>query len=210
MYGVSETSLKTILLTARCEVQMIHERHDTLFGGKLPSPSAATLRSLQTFVIDEKCDIGLATDGDADRIGVIDDTGRFLHPNDILVLLYYYLVKYKGWSGPVVRNLSTTHMLDKVAESFGQKCYEVPVGFKYISAKMAETDAVIGGESSGGLTVKGHINGKDGVYAAALLVEMIAVTGKKLSEIYRMIEEECGSIHMEERDYKFTHDKRKK
>lgn len=208
MYGVSETSLKTILLTARCEVQMIHERHDTLFGGKLPSPSAATLRSLQTFVIDEKCDIGLATDGDADRIGVIDDTGRFLHPNDILVLLYYYLVKYKGWSGPVVRNLSTTHMLDKVAESFGQKCYEVPVGFKYISAKMAETDAVIGGESSGGLTVKGHINGKDGVYAAALLVEMIAVTGKKLSEIYRMIEEECGSIHMEERDYKFTHDKK--
>ncbi len=208
MYGVSETSLKTILLTARCEVQMIHERHDTLFGGKLPSPSAATLRSLQTFVIDEKCDIGLATDGDADRIGVIDDTGRFLHPNDILVLLYYYLVKYKGWSGPMVRNLSTTHMLDKVAESFGQKCYEVPVGFKYISAKMAETDAVIGGESSGGLTVKGHINGKDGVYAAALLVEMIAVTGKKLSEIYRMIEEECGSIHMEERDYKFTHDKK--
>ena len=208
MYGVSETSLKTILLTARCEVQMIHERHDTLFGGKLPSPSAATLRSLQTFVIAEKCDIGLATDGDADRIGVIDDTGRFLHPNDILVLLYYYLVKYKGWSGPVVRNLSTTHMLDKVAESFGQKCYEVPVGFKYISAKMAETDAIIGGESSGGLTVRGHINGKDGVYAAALLVEMIAVTGKKLSEIYRMIEEECGSIHMEERDYKFTHEKK--
>ncbi len=208
MYGVSETSLKTILLTARCEVQMIHERHDTLFGGKLPSPSAATLRSLQTFVIDEKCDIGLATDGDADRIGVIDDTGRFLHPNDILVLLYYYLVKYKGWNGPVVRNLSTTHMLDKVAESFGEKCYEVPVGFKYISAKMTETDAVIGGESSGGLTVRGHINGKDGVYAAALLVEMIAVTGKRLSEIYQMIEEECGTIHMEERDYKFTHEKK--
>jgi Phosphomannomutase len=208
MYGVSETSLKTILLTARCEVQMIHERHDTLFGGKLPSPSAATLRSLQTFVIDEKCDIGLATDGDADRIGVIDDTGRFLHPNDILVLLYYYLVKYKGWNGPVVRNLSTTHMLDKVAESFGEKCYEVPVGFKYISAKMTETNAVIGGESSGGLTVRGHINGKDGVYAAALLVEMIAVTGKRLSEIYQMIEEECGSIHMEERDYKFTLEKK--
>ena len=210
MYGVSEISLKTILLTARCEVSMIHDRHDTLFGGKLPSPSAATLRRLQTFVIDEKCDIGLATDGDADRIGVIDDTGRFLHPNDILVLLYYYLVKYKGWHGAVVRNLSTTHMLDKVAESFGETCYEVPVGFKYISAKMTETDAVIGGESSGGLTVRGHINGKDGVYAAALLVEMIAVTGKRLSEIYKMIEEECGAIHMEERDYKFSHEKKAK
>lgn len=194
MYGVSETSLTTILHTARCEVISIHDRHDTLFGGKLPSPSASTLRALQNTVIDNKCDIGLATDGDADRIGVIDDTGRFLHPNDILVLLYYYLVKFKGWKGPVVRNIATTHMLDKVAESFGQKCYEVPVGFKHISAKMNEMDAVIGGESSGGLTVRGHIRGKDGVYAAALLVEMIAVTGKKLSEIYRDIENECGSI----------------
>lgn len=208
MYGVSETSLKAIFHTARCEVETIHERHDTLFGGKLPSPSAATLRTLQNFVIDKKCDIGVATDGDADRIGVIDDTGRFLHPNDILVLLYYYLVKFKGWTGPVVRNTSTTHMLDRVAEKFGQKCYEVPVGFKHISAKMNETDAVIGGESSGGLTVRGHIKGKDGIYAAALLVEMIAVTGKKLSQIVKDIEDECGCIFMEERDYKFTQDKK--
>ncbi len=208
MYGVSQTSLKTILLTARCDVEIIHERHDTLFGGKLPSPSAHTLRSLQNYVIDHKCDIGIATDGDADRIGVIDDTGRFLHPNDILVLLYYYLVKYKGWQGPVVRNIATTHMLDKVAESFGEKCYEVPVGFKHISAKMKETDAVLGGESSGGLTVRGHINGKDGIYAAALLVEMIAVTGKKLSQIALDIEKECGAIFMEERDYKFSQEKK--
>lgn len=208
MYGVSETSLKTILLTARCDVETIHERHDTLFGGKLPAPTATTLRALQNHVIDKKCDIGVATDGDADRIGVIDDTGRFLHPNDILVLLYYYLVKYKGWKGPVVRNICTTHMLDKVAEKFGEKCYEVPVGFKHISAKMYATNAVIGGESSGGLTVRGHIRGKDGIYAAALLVEMIAVTGKKLSEIYNDIEEECGTIFMEERDYKFNQEKK--
>ncbi|MEY8268248.1 phosphoglucomutase/phosphomannomutase family protein [Lachnospiraceae bacterium 64-25] len=208
MYGVSETSLKTILLTARCDVETIHERHDTLFGGKLPAPTATTLRALQNYVIDKKCDIGVATDGDADRIGVIDDTGRFLHPNDILVLLYYYLVKYKGWKGPVVRNICTTHMLDKVAEKFGEKCYEVPVGFKHISAKMYATDAVIGGESSGGLTVRGHIKGKDGIYAAALLVEMIAVTGKKLSEIVKDIEAECGSISMEERDYKFNQEKK--
>ncbi len=208
MYGVSETSLKTILLTARCEVETIHERHDTLFGGKLPAPNASTLRPLQNFVLDSGCDIGIATDGDADRLGVIDDTGRFLHPNDILVLLYYYLVKYKGWKGPVVRNICTTHMLDKVAERFGEHCYEVPVGFKHISAKMNETDAVIGGESSGGLTVRGHIKGKDGVYAASLLVEMIAVTGKRLSGIYQDIEKECGSIHMQERDYKFTQQKK--
>lgn len=210
MYGVSETSLKTILLTARCDVETIHERHDTLFGGKLPAPTATTLRALQNYVIDKKCDIGVATDGDADRIGVIDDTGRFLHPNDILVLLYYYLVKYKGWKGPVVRNICTTHMLDRVAEKFGEKCYEVPVGFKHISAKMYATNAVIGGESSGGLTVRGHIRGKDGIYAAALLVEMIAVTGKKLSEIYNDIEAECGAIYMEERDYKFNQEKKER
>ncbi len=208
LYGVSETSLATILHTARCELTVIHDRHDTLFGGKLPAPNAVTLRPLQNAVIDYRADIGIATDGDADRIGVIDDTGRFLHPNDILVLLYYYLVKYKGWEGPVVRNIATTHMLDKVAERFGQKCYEVPVGFKHISAKMNGVDAIIGGESSGGLTVRGHINGKDGIYAAALLVEMIAATGKKLSEIYKEIEEECGSIFMEERDYKFNQEKK--
>ena len=126
------------------------------------------------------------------------------------MLLYYYLVKYKGWHGPVVRNICTTHMLDKVAERFGEKCYEVPVGFKHISAKMYATDAVIGGESSGGLTVRGHIKGKDGIYAAALLVEMIAVTGKKLSEIVKDIEAECGTISMEERDYKFNQEKKEK
>ena len=188
MYGVSEIPLKTLLLTARCDVETIHDRHDTLFGGKLPSPTASTLRGLIT--------------------RVMDDTGRFLHPNDILVLLYYYLVKYKGWHGAVVRNVATTHMLDKVAKKFGEECYEVPVGFKYISAKMTEVNAVIGGESSGGLTVRGHINGKDGIYAAMLLIEMIAVTGRKISEIYKDIEAECGSIYMEERDYKFSPQKK--
>lgn len=208
MYGVSETSLKTILLTARCEVETIHERHDTLFGGKLPAPNWETLRTLQNTVIDKNYDIGIATDGDADRIGIIDDTGRFLHPNDILVLLYYYLVKFKGWKGPAVRNIATTHMLDRIAESYGEACYEVPVGFKYISAKMTETNAILGGESSGGLTVRGHISGKDGIYAASLLVEMIAVTGKRLSEIMHEVEKEFGQCYMEEKDYKFTQEKK--
>lgn len=204
MYGVSKTSLSTILLTARCDVDVIHERHDTLFGGRMPAPNVNTLSALRTFVVENACDIGLATDGDADRIGVIDDQANFLHPNEILVLLYYYLVRYKGWRGPAVRNIATTRLLDKVAESYGEKCYEVPVGFKHISAKMIETNAVIGGESSGGLTVRGHIQGKDGIYAAALLVEMLAVTGRKLSEIYREITDQFGTFEMAERDYRFT------
>ena len=208
MYGVSLTALTTLLSMARCTIETIHAQHDTLFGGKMPAPTEQTLRNLQTFVLDRFCDIGIATDGDADRLGVIDDQGRFLHPNEILVMLYYYLLKYKGWRGPAVRNISTTHVLDRVAESFGETCYEVPVGFKYVSAKMQETGAIIGGESSGGLTVKGHIHGKDGVYAAMLLVEMIAVSGRKLSEIAEDIRSQYGMIHMEERAYRFNPEKK--
>lgn len=202
LYGVSEASIKTILMTARCQVESIHENHDTLFGGHLPAPNEQTLRTLQAYVLERRCDLGLALDGDGDRLGVIDDEGTFLHPNKILCLLYYYLVRYKGWKGPAVRNIATTHMLDRIAQDFGEQCYEVPVGFKYVSAKMAETDAVIGGESSGGLTVRGHVRGKDGVYAASLLVEMAAVIGKPLSQIVRDLDEKYGSFYMEERDYK--------
>ena len=203
MYGVSKTCLQTILLTARCNVDVINDRHDTLFGGKLPSPSAKTLVRLRELVLENGYDMGIATDGDADRIGIIDSNGVFIHPNDILVMLYYYLVKYKGWKGPVVRNVATTHLLDKIANSFGEKCYEVPVGFKWISSKMEQTDAVVGGESSGGLTVRGHIKGKDGVYAAALLVEMMCVIGTSLSDILVQIKEEFGPHEMAELSVEF-------
>ncbi len=203
MYGVSRTALQTILLTARCEVDVIHERHDTLFGGRLPAPNERTLGALRGVVEETGADIGIATDGDADRLGIIDDEGKFVHPNEILVLLYYYLVKYRHWHGPAVRNLATTHLLDKVAHAFGEECYEVPVGFKHISAAIDEHNAVIGGESSGGLTVRGHISGKDGIYAGTLLVEMLAVTGKKLSELYREITDQFGECYMVEHDCKF-------
>lgn len=205
MYGVSQTILRTILMTCRCDVDVIHDRHDTLFGGKLPAPNAETLIPLSNFVRDSRRDLGIATDGDADRLGVVDEKGSFVHPNTLLVLLYYYLVKYRGWSGPCVRNNSTTHLLDRVAAGLGQQCYEVPVGFKYVSAKMAETDAVIGGESSGGLAVRGHIFGKDGIYSATLLAEMLAVTGKSLTEMFKEITDEYGELFYAEADFRMTH-----
>ena len=198
MYGVSHGSLQTILLTCRCDVVVIHEQHDTLFGGKMPAPSAEALKMLAGYVVDQRCHLGIATDGDADRLGVIDENGRYLHANALLVLLYYYLLKYKGWEGDCVRNNSTTHLLDRVAEAFGQKCHEVPVGFKYVSAKMAETDAIIGGESSGGMAIRGHIQGKDGIYAAVLLVEMLAITGKTVAQLYDEVMEKYGSLHYSE------------
>ncbi len=208
MFGVSKTALSTILITARCDVDVIHERRDALFGGRLPAPNSKTLIGLQNFVLEHGCDIGIATDGDADRLGIIDDQGEFLHPNKILSLLYHYLLKYKGRHGAAVRNLATTHLLDAIAGRFGEKCYEVPVGFKHISGKMLETGAVIGGESSGGLTVRGHIQGKDGIYAASLLVEMMATTGRSLSELYREIAEQCGAFEMVERGYRFSQEEK--
>lgn len=209
MHGVAKTSMSMVLMTCRCELEIIHDNHDTLFGGRLPAPSAESIAALSAVVLDRhRCDLGIATDGDADRIGVVDNEGKFVHPNQLLVLLYYYLVKYRGWEGPCVRNNSTTHMLDRVAEGLGQKCYEVPVGFKYISAKMAETDAVIGGESSGGLTVRGHIAGKDGIYASALLAEMIAKTGKTIPELYREICGQFGQLQYAEADFKMTHERK--
>lgn len=208
MFGVAQTSLQTILMTARCQVDVINDRHDTLFGGRMPSPSQGTLEHLRQTVLDRRADLGIATDGDADRLGIIDDRGHFLHPNQILVLLYEYLLTGKGWTGPAVRNMSTTHLLDRVAAAHGQECHEVPVGFKWISAKMAETDAVIGGESSGGLTVRGHIAGKDGIYAGSLLVEMVAASGRKLSELWADIEQRYGRLEMVEKAYSFTPERR--
>ena len=119
-------------------------------------------------------------------------------------MLYWYLHEIKGWKGPVVRNYSTTHMLDAMAKDFGEVCYEVPVGFKYISSKIDEVDAVLGGESSGGLTVRGHIHGKDSIYAASLFVEMISVVEKTPSEIMDMLEKKYGRFAMVEDNITFT------
>ena len=204
MYGVSNNSLRTILLTCRCDVDVIREQHDTLFGGRMPAPSAEAQRLLSVYVTEHRCHLGIATDGDADRLGVIDEQGNYLHANVLLVILYYYLLAYRGWRGPCVRNVSTTHLLDRVARDFGEECYEVPVGFKHVSGKMNETNAVIGGESSGGMAIRGHIQGKDGIYAAVLLVEMLAVTGKSIAEIYREIVEKYGVLYFAEKDLATT------
>lgn len=208
LYGVSEKALQTLLNTARCNVFVINEMHDTLFGGKLPAPTIETVSQLQTFVVQNQLDIGVATDGDADRIGIVDDKGNFLHPNDVLMMIYYYQLAYQGKTGAIVRNISTTHTLDKIAKAFGQDVYEVPVGFKNISQKMIEVDALLGGESSGGLTIRGHIKGKDGIYAAMVLVEMIAVTGKSILSFYKEVLKRFGETQTVELQYR-TSDIRK-
>ncbi|EEZ41882.1 phosphoglucomutase/phosphomannomutase family protein [Photobacterium damselae] len=203
MFGVAKNALQTVLISGRCDVDVINDGQNPSFGGLMPSPSAATLYRLKHLVAHESYDIGIGTDGDADRLGIIDEKGNFIHPNEVLLLLYYYLLEYKGWQGSVVRNIATTHLLDKVAAAYGEKCFEVPVGFKHISAQMEADDSLIGGESSGGLTIRGHIKGKDGVFASSLLVEMISVTGKKLSELLDEIYGKYGYTYTAEGDCTF-------
>ena len=204
MFGVSLTGLQTILYTARCDVDVINDRHDAFFGRHLPAPNPDTLVDLQYAVKEHRADVGIATDGDADRLGIIDENGRYVTANETLALLYYYLLEYKGWRGAAVRNIATTHLLDRIASAYGQECAEVPVGFKHISAGMEAHDALIGGESSGGLTVRGHISGKDGLYAASLLVEMLSVSGKKLSELLQDLYDKYGELHTAEYDWALT------
>lgn len=206
MHGSGAYPLMVIFYTARCTIDTINFNKDAYFGGLMPAPSEKSLSILRESVINGGYDMGIAMDGDGDRLGIIDKNGRYISANEILCMLYYYLVKYKGWKGPVVRNLSTTHMLDRIAESFGEKCYEVPVGFKYISSKIDETDAVLGGESSGGLTVRGHIHGKDSVYAASLFAEMVSVIGKSPSELMDELEAKFGKFVMVEDNLRFPAD----
>ncbi len=208
MHGSGTYPLQVILFSARCTVDTINLNKDAYFGGSMPAPTEQTLGLLKDMVTKGEYDMGIAMDGDGDRLGIIDRTGRYIDANEILCMLYYYLVKYKGWKGPVVRNLATTHMLDRIAESFGEKCYEVPVGFKYISSKIDEVNAVLGGESSGGLTVRGHIHGKDSVYAASLFAEMVSVTGKSPAEMADMLEAQFGKFAMVEDNMPFAPDKK--
>ncbi|CAM2774517.1 phosphoglucomutase/phosphomannomutase family protein [Vibrio neptunius] len=203
MFGVAKNALQTVLINGRCDVDVINDGKNPDFGGLMPSPSAATLYRLKHLVAEQGYDIGIGTDGDADRLGIIDEKGHFIHPNEVLILLYYYLLEYKGWSGSVVRNIATTHILDKIAADHGEKSFEVPVGFKHISSQMEADDSLIGGESSGGLTIRGHIKGKDGVFASSLLVEMISVTGKKLSELLDEIYTKYGYAYTAEGDCSF-------
>lgn len=195
MYGTSQLTLGTILSDARARVDFIHERHNPLFGGRSPAPDLEALQALIGQMRESgKYDLGMATDGDADRIAIVDETGEYISTNDLLLVLYWYLHEVRGEKGGVVRNLATTHLLDRLAAHFGETCREVPVGFKHVTAGMLADNAVLGGESSGGLTIRGHILGKDGIFACALVVEMIARTGKRMSELRELVYDITGRL----------------
>ncbi len=165
---------------------ILNEKRDPLFGGKLPDPSEKNLDSLKKAMINNNSDIGLALDGDADRFGVIDRRGVFLNPNNIISLCLYYLLDTREY-GPddyVVRSVATTHLLDSICNKNNIKLIEKPVGFKYIGKEMLSGNVIIGGEESGGLSIKGHIPEKDGLLAHLLLLEIQAFLKDKYGDYY--------------------------
>lgn len=197
MYGTSQLTLGLILNDMRVRTEFIHAAHNPLFGGVAPAPDLERLQDVIGMIKNSpgRYDLGLATDGDSDRIGIVDEKGEYVSTNDLLLLLYWYLHEVRGEHGGVVRNLATTHLLDRLAAHFGERSRECKVGFKYVTAGMDEIGAVLGGESSGGLTVRGWIKGKDGIYACALVVEMLARTGMKISELRHMIYDITGRLY---------------
>jgi phosphomannomutase len=192
LYSTSRGYLDAVLLHCGCETETFHTSRDVLFGGGMPEAKGEQLLGLVEAVKNDKADFGLATDGDSDRFGIVDERGNVLTANTILLVLARHLIKNKGKTGAIVRTVATTHLLDNFAAKYGLQLYETPVGFKYIGEKMRETDVLIGGEESGGLSIIGHIPEKDGILAGMLVAEAIAYEGKPLSQLVEEAIAEAG------------------
>ena len=203
MHGSGTYPMLVILNTTRCTVDLINNNKDAYFEGLYPAPSEDILKDLSDKVVKGGYDLGLAFDGDGDRLSIIDSKGRYFSMNQILAMLYWYLHEKKKWKGPVVKNLCTTIILDRMAKDFGEKCIEVPVGFKWVSSGIDKYDAVLGGESSGGLTIRGHIHGKDAIYAASFVIEMVSVMGMSIDDISDMISDKYGRTAFVEKAVRF-------
>lgn len=192
LYSTSRGYLDHILKQWGVPVKVLHDWRDPMFGGGMPEPKKKYLQDLSALVINEKLDVGLATDGDADRFAVIDEKGNYFSPNQLLCLLTMHMIKNRGQKGSIVRTVATTHFLDRLADKYNLEVIETPVGFKFIGEEMRQKDILIGGEESGGMSFKGHIPEKDGIMANLLLVEMMAFEGKPLSQIWDDLQEEIG------------------
>lgn len=196
-YGTGQGYLDALLEEASAKVTRFHAEHNPLFGGRGHhlEPDAENMREASQFVRSGKAQLGLGLDGDADRFGIVDEDGTWISPNNVLVLTLYHLKKNRGWTGSVVRSVVTSHQVDAVARLFGVKVHETPVGFKYIGAIMEQEPVIVGGEESGGLSVKGHIPEKDGILAGLLMAELIATERKSLGRILKHLVKQTGEFY---------------
>ncbi len=182
LWGTGRGYLDRCLRDAGLEVETLHDWRDVTFGGRSPEPGETQLAELREKVVDGGLTLGLATDGDGDRFGVIDRNGEIIQPNLLIALLTDYLAESRGWTNGVARSVATTHMVDRVADARGLKLYETPVGFKFIGELINKDEIILGGEESAGLSIRGHYPEKDGLLACLLAAEAVAVRGASLTE----------------------------
>jgi phosphomannomutase len=192
MYGSGYGYIKELLAGGKTSVVELHDERNPLFGGVNPEPIPPNIDAAIAHMRAGGQDLCICTDGDADRVGIIDDTGRFINQLQVYALLMLYLFDVRHMKGPVVRTVNMTSMAEKLGAEFGATVYEVPVGFKNVAPKMMETDAVLGGEESGGFAIRGHIPERDGILVGLLFADMIVKLGKPLSQIMADLEKRVG------------------
>ena len=196
LYGSGRGYLDRILEEAGIKVVKINDHLDPYFGGKPPEPAEEYIQDFIELIRgDDSIALGLGTDGDADRFGIIDADGRYIEPNYILALLFDYMIRQKGLRGDAARSVATSHLIDAVAAFHGVKVLETPVGFKFIGEYISEDKILIGGEESAGLSIKGHVPEKDGILAGLLVAEMVAVEKKSIRELLTDLYSRVGEIY---------------
>jgi phosphomannomutase len=205
MFGSGRGVIKSFLQGSGCEIAEVRGEMNPGFGGVHPEPIGHNLGVLAGAIGAGRGNFGLATDGDADRIGAMDEHGNFVDPHKIMALALKYLVEKRGWSGAVVRTVSTTRMIDRLAARYGLKVYETPVGFNHIADYMMSEDVLIGGEESGGISFKGHIPEGDGPIMGSLLVEIISASHKSLRVLVEDLLNDVGPAFYERADLRLSH-----
>jgi phosphomannomutase len=192
MHGAAYGYLSGLLAGGTTTVTELHAARNPYFGGVNPEPIPHNLGEALSTMSSGGFDLCVATDGDADRVGIIDEKGRFVDQLEVYALLMRYLIEVRGWRGPVVKSINMTAMADRLAQRYGVPVHEVPIGFKSIAPRMMETDAVLGGEESGGYAVRGHIPERDGILCGLFFADMIVREGRPLSEILEALEADVG------------------
>ena len=201
MFGVGDGFIEKLLANSECEIITIHHKYNPGFGGLNPEPIEKNLEDLKKKVREVGADLGIATDGDADRLGVVDDKGRYLTPHQVFSLLLLYLVEQRKMRGGVVKTVSLGYQPERIAREFALSLDEVPVGFKYVCHKMREKDILLGGEESGGYGFRGYLMERDGILSSLLFVEMVTKIGKPLSLILDNMEDRFGASFFKRVDF---------
>jgi phosphoglucomutase len=204
MWGAARGYSDGLLREAGVKVATVHDYRDVLFGGHAPEPDDHLLKDLREKMRATGAHIGIATDGDADRFGIVDGDGTFLQPNYVIALLFDYLVESRGWKNGVAKSVATTNLINAIAKARGVELYETPVGFKYIGELIMQDKIAIGGEESAGLSIRHHVPEKDGLLAGLLCCEMVAKRRKSLAEQLRALCNQVGSYYPRRENFRLT------